>query len=47
MFRDHGDFESMEVQIRKKSIKTKNETAGGAWVTELFLKKEGWSKTGP
>jgi len=48
MFREHGDFASMEVAIRKKSVKTKNENAGGGWVTELYLKTEkGWSKTGP
>ena len=45
MFREHGDFASMEVQIRKKHLKTKSETSGGAWFTEHRLKTEKqWTK---
>ncbi len=35
----------MEVQIRKKHVKTKSETSGGAWFTAERLKTEKqWSK---
>jgi len=45
MFREHGSFSSMEVQIRKKHVKTMSETAGGAWFTEQRLKTEKqWTK---
>lgn len=45
MFREHGSFSSMEVQIRKKHVKTMSETAGGAWFTEHRLKTEKqWTK---
>ena len=48
MFREHGSFEAMEVQIKKKHVKTKNENAGGGWYSELFLKThENWTKTMP
>lgn len=48
MFREHGSFETMEIQIKKKSVKTKNQNAEGGWFTELTLKQEkGWSKTEP
>lgn len=47
MFREHGSFEAMEAVIKKKTIKTRSQNAGGGWYTELTLKKEGWSKTEP
>lgn len=29
MFREHGSFEAMEVVIKKKTIKTRSQNAGG------------------
>jgi hypothetical protein len=46
MFKENGSFEAMEISIRKKHIKSRNQSTGGGWYSEQFLKTEkGWSKT--
>ena len=48
MFKENGSFEAMEICIRKKHIKSRNQSTGGGWYSEQFLKTEkGWSKTKP
>lgn len=45
MFKEHGSFAELEVQIKKKHLKSK-ETAksGGRYTKHYLLTKEGWTK---
>ena len=47
MFQAHGSFEAMEIQIKKKNIKTRSQASEGGWYSAERLKVEGWSKTLP
>ena len=45
MFKQHGSFETLEVQIRKRSIKSFEKGKAGGWFTKQHLEsKEGWTK---
>jgi len=45
MFQQHGSFETLEVQIKKKKSKSREDAKSGGWYTRFQLEtKEGWSK---
>lgn len=48
MFKQHGNFETLELQIRKRFTKSVEKAKSGGWYTKQYLEaKEGWSKPGP
>lgn len=48
MFQEHGSFETMELQVKKKLSKSKELAKEGGHYTKHYLEtKEGWSKWGP
>ena len=48
MFAQHGSFDALEVAIKKKTLKSKADTAEGGWFTGLALRQQkGWSTTKP
>ena len=45
MFKQHGDFGAMEVQISKKHVKSKADCIGGGWYTRAYLESQAkWTK---
>ena len=45
MFKQHGSFETLEVQVRKRSTKSFEKGKSGGWYTKQHLEsKEGWTK---
>ena len=47
MFQQHGSFETLEIQIKKKKSKSREDAKSGGWYTRFQLEtKEGWSKQG-
>ena len=48
LFLEHGSFETVEVLIKKRYLKSKEAEHEGGWYTKQYLTaKEGWSKRGP
>ena len=48
MFQQHGSFETLEIQIKKKKSRSREDAKSGGWYTRFQLEsKEGWSKQGP
>ena len=48
MFQQHGSFETLEIQIKKKFSRSREDAKSGSWYTRFQLEsKEGWSKQGP
>ena len=46
MLKENGDFQSMEVQVKKKHTRTDKETKGGGWFTKGYLERHAfWTKT--
>ena len=47
MFNDHGSFEMLEVQVKKKFARSREHAKSGGWVTKHWLEtKEGYTKQG-
>ena len=47
MFKAHGSFETLEIQISKRSLKSLEKEKSGGWYTKQYLEsKEGWTKSG-
>ena len=45
LFLQHGSFEQLEVQVKKKSSKLRGKAQDGGWYTKVYLEsKEGWTK---
>jgi len=48
MFAQHGSFDALEVAIKKKTLKSKEDTAEGGWFSALALRRDkGWTSTKP
>lgn len=48
MFQEHGSFETMEMQVKKKLNRSKELAKEGGYFTKHYLEtKEGWTKWGP
>lgn len=48
MFKEHGSFEELEIQVKKKLLKSREKLKSGGWYTKHALEfKEGWSKSDP
>lgn len=47
LFLEHGSFETVELLIKKRYLKSKSAEQEGGWYTRHYLTtKEGWSKPG-
>lgn len=47
MFNEHGSFEMLEVQVKKKFARSREHAKSGGWVTKHWLEtKEGYTKQG-
>ena len=45
MFREHGSFGQLEVQVSKKSLKADRKKVDGGWYTRAYLENvAGWTK---
>ena len=45
MFREHGSFGQLEVQVSKKSLKADRMKVDGGWYTRAYLENvAGWTK---
>jgi hypothetical protein len=40
MFKEHGDFANLEVQISKKNIRSDKQNKAGGWYTRTYLEKQ-------
>lgn len=47
MFAAHGSFETLEIQVKKRHLKSVEKSKLGGWYTKQYLEsKEGWTKSG-
>ena len=48
MFAQHGSFAELEVQIKKRHLKSNEKAkAGGYYTRHYLINKEGWTKPCP